>query len=207
MTVYTREGWVVADRDQPPRPDTTLEGLRHLKKTPFRIQGKVTAGNATCLTDGAAGVLLMSAEKAKELGVIPKMRLIGFSYAGVRPDVMGYGPIPATKKVLAMTGLTINDIGLIELNETFGVQCVQFMREFGLELPDDQRLNPLGGAIAFGHPLAGSGPRLVTHLIHHFAERPSIRYGLTALCVGLGQGAAVIWENLQTDEKRTQTEY
>jgi len=203
MTVYTKEGWVVADRDQQPRPETTMEGLKDLK-TPFRVQGKVTAGNASGLNDGACGVLLMSADKAKQLGLIPKMRLVGYAYAGVRPEIMGYGPVPATKKVFASTGMSMDNIDLIEMNEAFAVQCIVFMREFGLKFPDDERLNPLGGAIAFGHPLAGSGPRLVTHLAYLFAERPEARFGLTTLCVGLGQGASAIWENLQTKQQKTE---
>jgi acetyl-CoA acyltransferase len=196
MTVYTREGWVVADRDQQPRPDTTMEGLRDLR-TPFRPMGKVTAGNSSGLNDGACGVLLMAEEKARALGVEPKMRLVAYTYAGVRPEVMGLGPIPATHKVLKITGLAMDDIGLIELNEAFAVQCIAFMKEFKLRCPDDARLNPWGGAIAFGHPLASSGPRLMTHLMHEFAERSEVRYGLTTMCVGLGQGGAVVWENLQ----------
>lgn len=203
MTVYSKEGWVVADRDQQPRPETTMEGLRELK-TPFRVQGKVTAGNASGLNDGACGVLLMSAEKAEQLGVIPKMRLVGYAYAGVRPEIMGYGPVPATKKVFASTGMSMDNMDLIEMNEAFAVQCIVFMREFGLKFPDDERLNPLGGAIAFGHPLAGSGPRLVTHLANLFAERPEARFGLTTLCVGLGQGASAIWENLQASRQKTE---
>lgn len=195
MTVYTREGWMVADRDQQMRPDTTMESLAGLK-TPFRAQGRVTAGNASGLNDGACGVLLMAEEKAMELGVQPKMRLVGYSFAGVRPEIMGYGPIPATRKLFQKTGLSMDDMGFIELNEAFAVQCLVFMKEFGLDMPDDRRLNPLGGAIAFGHPLASSGPRLLVHLSHLFAENPSVRYGLTAMCVGLGQGAAAIWENL-----------
>ncbi len=194
MTVYTKGGWAVADRDQQPRPDTTLEGLRDLK-TPFRAQGRVTAGNASGLNDGACGVLVMSEEKARELGVVPKLRLVGYAFAGVRPEIMGYGPIPSTKKVFAKTGLTMDDMGFIELNEAFAVQCLVFMKEFGLKIPDEERLNPLGGAIAFGHPLAASGPRLVMHLLHLFADHPEVRFGLTALCVGLGQGASAIWEN------------
>jgi acetyl-CoA acyltransferase len=196
MTVYTREGWVVADRDQQPRPDTTMEGLRDLR-TPFRPMGKVTAGNSSGLNDGACGVLLMAEEKARALGIPPKMRLVAYTYAGVRPEVMGLGPIPATHKVLKITDLTMDDIGLIELNEAFAVQCIAFMKEFNLRCPDDPRLNPWGGAIAFGHPLASSGPRLMTHLMHEFAEHPEVRYGLTTMCVGLGQGGAVVWENLQ----------
>lgn len=199
MTVYTRNGWVVADRDQQPRPETTLEGLADLK-TPFRPQGQVTAGNASGLNDGACGLLLMSEDRARELGIRPKMRLVGYAFAGVRPEIMGYGPIPATKKLFRKTGLSMEDMAFIELNEAFAVQCLVFMQEFGLQVPDDERLNPLGGAIAFGHPLAASGPRLVLHLGHLFAERPQARYGLTALCVGLGQGAAAIWENLQNQD-------
>lgn len=203
MTVYTKEGWLVADRDQQPRPETTMEGLRGLK-TPFRVQGKVTAGNASGLNDGACGVLLMTADKAKELGITPRMRLVGYAYAGVRPEIMGYGPIPATKKVFAGTGLSMEDMDFVEMNEAFAVQCIAFMREFGLKFPDDERLNPLGGAIAFGHPLAGSGPRLVTHLAYLFSQHPEARFGLTTLCVGLGQGASAVWENLQTKQKKTE---
>jgi len=198
MTVYTPEGWVVADSDQQPRPDTTLEGLKDLR-TPFRPLGKVTPGNASGLNDGACGVLLMSADKAKELGVEPKMRLLAYTYAGVRPEVMGLGPIPATHKVLKIAGLTMDDIGLIELNEAFAVQCIAFMREFSLKFPDEPRLNPWGGAIAIGHPLASSGPRLMIQLMHEFAENPKVKYGLNTMCVGLGQGGSVIWENLQSN--------
>jgi acetyl-CoA acyltransferase len=173
-----------------------MDGLRDLR-TPFRPMGKVTAGNSSGLNDGACGVLLMAKERARALGLRPKMRLVAYTYAGVRPEVMGLGPIPATHKLLKITGLTMDDIGLVELNEAFAVQCIAFMKEFKLKWPDEPRLNPWGGAIAFGHPLASSGPRLMTHLMHEFAEHPEVRYGLTTLCVGLGQGGAVLWENLQ----------
>ncbi len=195
MTVYTKEGWKVADHDQQPRPDTTMEALGRLKAV-FRPGGYVTAGNASGLNDGACGVLLMSADKARELGVKPRMRMVGYAYAGVRPEVMGYGPIPSTRRLFERTGLTMNDMGFIELNEAFAVQCLIFMKEFGLDVPADDRLNPWGGAISFGHPLAASGPRLMTDMMHLFAERPDVRYGLTTLCVGLGQGGSVIWENV-----------
>jgi len=198
MTVYTREGWVVADHDQQPRPDATMEKLGTLR-TPFRVNGRVTAGNSSGLNDGACGALLMSADKAAELGVRPRMRLVGYAFAGVRPEIMGLGPVPATRKVLEQTGLNLDDMSFIELNEAFSVQCLVFMKEMGLHMPEDERLNLLGGAIAFGHPLAASGPRLVLHLMHLFAEKPDARYGLTTLCVGLGQGAAAVWENLPTD--------
>lgn len=201
MTVYTKNGWVVADRDEQPRPETTLEGLASLR-TPFRVMGKVTAGNSSGLNDGAAGALLMSEDKAEELGIQPKMSLVSFAYAGVKPEVMGIGPIPATKKALAVAGLKFEDIGLVELNEAFAVQAVAFMNEFGMQFPDDPRLNPYGGAIAFGHPLASSGVRLACHLMHAFAERPDVKYGLTTMCVGLGQGGAVIWKNMMREGKK-----
>jgi acetyl-CoA acyltransferase len=204
MTVYTRDGWMVADRDQQPRGDTTMETLRDLK-TPFRAMGRVTAGNASGLNDGAAGVLLMSADKAAALGVTPRMRLVGFAYAGVRPEIMGYGPVPSTRKVFERTGLSMGDMGIVELNEAFAVQCIVFMEEFGLAFPDDERFNPLGGAVAFGHPLAASGPRLILHLMHMFSDRPQVRYGLTSMCVGLGQGASAIWENLQGNGSTTES--
>jgi acetyl-CoA acyltransferase len=138
----------------------------------------------------------MSEERAQELGVTPKMRLVGYAYAGVRPEIMGYGPVPSTRKLFTKTELTMEDMAFIELNEAFAVQCLVFMKEFGLKMPDDERLNQLGGAIAFGHPLAASGPRLVMHLMHLFAAHPDARYGLSTLCVGLGQGGSAIWENV-----------
>ena len=205
MTVYTKNGWVVADKDEQPRPETTLEGLANLR-TPFRVMGRVTAGNSSGLNDGAAGALLMSMDKAEELGIEPKMELKAFAYAGVRPEIMGIGPIPATHKALKIAGMTIDDIGLIELNEAFAVQAIAFMKEFGLTFPDDPRLNIYGGAIAFGHPLASSGVRLACHLMHAFAEHPEVKYGLTTMCVGLGQGGSVIWKNLQRNGKKEKTE-
>lgn len=205
MTVYTKKGWVVADRDEQPRPETTLEGLADLR-TPFRVMGKVTAGNSSGLNDGAAGCLLMAKEKAEELGIEPKMELVAFAYAGVKPEIMGIGPIPATHKALRVAGLTMKQIGLIELNEAFAVQALAFMREFGLEVPDDPKLNIYGGALAFGHPLASSGVRLACHLMHGFAEHPDVEYGITSLCVGLGQGGTIIWKNLQRNGKKEKEE-
>ena len=201
MTVYTKNGWVVADKDEQPRPETTLEGLGKLK-TPFRVMGKVTAGNSSGLNDGAAGCILMTAEKAEELGLQPKMELKAFAYAGVKPEIMGIGPIPATHRALKNAGLTIDDIGLIELNEAFAVQAIAFMNEFGLKFPDEPKMNIYGGAIAFGHPLASSGVRLACHLMHGFKEHPEVKYGLTTMCVGLGQGGTVVWKNLQRDGKK-----
>jgi acetyl-CoA acyltransferase len=195
MSVYTDDGWRVADRDEFLRPDTTLEGLASLR-TPFRDGGRVTAGNSAGLTDGATACLLASVEAADELGLEPAMRLVGFAYAGVEPEVMGIGPIPATQKALAVAGLTLDDIGLIELNEPFAVQVLTWCDGMGVD-PEDERLNPYGGAIACGHPLAATGVRLLAQLAYGLRERPHVRYGLTGLCIGLGMGAAVIWENLR----------
>jgi acetyl-CoA acyltransferase len=187
------EGWGLATVDEPPRPQTTLDGLASLK-TPFRPHGHVTAGNAAGLNDGATGCLLAAEDVAVELGLNIGMRLVGYGFVGVEPEVMGVGPVPATERALARTGLTIEDIGLFELNEAFAVQVLAFLDHFGIA-DDDERVNPWGGAIAVGHPLASSGVRLMTQLSRQFAERPDVRYGLTAMCVGLGMGATVIWEN------------
>jgi len=195
MSVFTDEGWTVAQRDEFLRPDTTLEGLANLR-APFRAGGRVTAGNSAGLTDGATAALLTSAEAASELGLQPKMRLVAFAYAGVEPELMGLGPIPATRRVLEHTRLSLDDVGLFELNEPFAVQVLTWCDGMGIA-PDDPRLNPYGGAIACGHPLAATGIRLVAQLARGFRDRPDVRYGLTALCVGLGMGAAILWENLQ----------
>jgi acetyl-CoA acyltransferase len=196
VTMATRsaeQGWGVATVDEPPRPQTTLDGLASLK-TPFRSHGHVTAGNAAGLNDGATGCLLAAEDVALELGLNIGMRLVGYGFVGVEPEVMGVGPVPSTEKALARTGLSIEDIGLFELNEAFAVQVLAFLDHFGIA-DDDDRVNPWGGAIAVGHPLASSGVRLMTQLSRQFAERPDVRYGLTAMCVGLGMGGTVIWEN------------
>jgi acetyl-CoA acyltransferase len=186
-------GWDLATADEPPRPDTTTEALAGLR-TPFRPHGHVTAGNAAGLNDGATGALITSATVASELGLEPKMRMVGYAFAGVDPEVMGVGPIPSTERAFARTGLTMDDIGLLEINEAFAVQVLAFLDHFGIA-DDDPRVNPYGGAIAFGHPLASSGVRLMIQLARQFAERPDVRYGITTMCVGLGQGGTVIWEN------------
>ena len=196
MSVFTEEGWRVADRDEFLRPDTSLEGLAGLR-TPFRAGGRVTAGNSAGLTDGATACLLAAEETAAELGLEPRMRLIAFAFAGVEPELMGIGPIPATKRVLEQVGLTLDDIGLFELNEPFAVQVLTWCDALGVE-PQDVRLNPYGGAIACGHPLAATGVRLLAQLAYGFRERPDVRYGLTGLCVGMGMGAVLLWENLGT---------
>jgi len=197
MSVFTDDGWSVADRDQFLRPETSLEGLAGLP-TPFRAGGRVTAGNSAGLTDGATAALLASESAAAELGLEPKMRLVGFAFAGVEPELMGIGPIPATKRVLEQTGLTMDDIDLIELNEPFAVQVLSWCDGMDVS-PDDERLNPYGGAIACGHPLAATGVRLMAQLAYGFGEQPKARYGLTALCIGMGMGAAVLWESLVAD--------
>ncbi|EXU64410.1 acetyl-CoA acetyltransferase [Streptomyces sp. PRh5] len=186
-------GWGLATADEPMRPGTTLEGLATLK-TPFRPHGRVTAGNSAGLNDGATASLIASEDFARELGLPVRMRLVSFAFAGVEPEVMGYGPVPATKKALAKAGLSIEDIGLFEINEAFAVQVLSFLDHYGIA-DDDERVNQYGGAIAFGHPLASSGVRLMTQLARQFEERPEVRYGITTMCVGFGMGGTVIWEN------------
>jgi acetyl-CoA acyltransferase len=193
VAVQSAEGWGLATRDEALRPDTTLEGLAGLK-TPFRPHGRVTAGNSSGLNDGAAVSIIASGATAKELGLTPKMRMVSFAFAGVEPEIMGIGPVPSTEKALRKAGLTIDDIGLFEINEAFAVQVLSLLDHFGIA-DDDPRVNPWGGAIAMGHPLASSGVRLMIQLAAQFAERPDVRYGLTAMCIGLGQGGSVIWEN------------
>ncbi|MBT1190877.1 thiolase family protein [Rhodococcus kroppenstedtii] len=190
-------GWGLATEDEPPRPGTTLENLAALK-TPFRPAGRVTAGNAAGLNDGATAAILAGEDTAAELGLKVGMRMVGFAFAGVDPAVMGVGPVPATEKLLARTGLSIGDIGLFEINEAFAVQVLAFTEHFGIA-DDDARVNQWGGAIACGHPLASSGVRLMTQLSRQFATRPDVRYGLTTMCIGLGMGGSVIWENPNFD--------
>jgi acetyl-CoA acyltransferase len=186
-------GWGIATVDEPPRPGTTMEALAALK-TPFRPAGRVTAGNAAGLNDGATVSLLASEDFANEKGLSIKARLVTFAFAGVEPEVMGYGPVPATEKALKKAGLTIADIGLFEVNEAFAVQVLAFLDHFGIA-DDDPRVNPVGGAIAVGHPLASSGVRLALNLARSFEEHPEVRYGITTMCIGLGMGGTIIWEN------------
>jgi acetyl-CoA acyltransferase len=196
VSVATRHkelGYGLATVDEPPRPSTTMADLEALK-TPFRVRGNVTAGNSAGLNDGATACLLASEDAAVAMGMPVRMRLASFAFVGVEPEVMGIGPVPATEKALAKAGLTIEDIGLFELNEAFAVQVVAFLDHFGIA-DDDPRVNEYGGAIAIGHPLASSGVRLMTQLARQFEEHPEVRYGLTAMCIGIGMGGAVIWEN------------
>ena len=186
-------GWGIATVDEAPRPTTTMEGLAGLK-TPFRPAGRVTAGNSSGLNDGATAALLASEDKAKELGLTIKARMVTFAFAGVEPEVMGYGPVPSTIKALDKAGLTIKDIGAFEVNEAFAVQVLAFLDHFGIA-DDDPRVNPYGGAIAVGHPLASSGVRLMLNLARTFEEKTDVRYGITTMCIGLGMGGTIIWEN------------
>ncbi|WP_342543758.1 acetyl-CoA C-acyltransferase [Paenisporosarcina sp. FSL H8-0542] len=181
---------VVVKQDEHPRPDTTFEKLSQLK--PIFKDGTVTAGNASGVNDGASALLLMSAEKAKELNLTPLAKYVAGATAGLEPNVMGLGPIYATRKVLERTGLTANDIGLVELNEAFASQSLECIKQ--LEL-DDKKVNVNGGAIAFGHPLGASGARILTTLLYEM-KRENVQYGLATMCIGVGQGIATIIENI-----------
>jgi len=200
VAIRSEAGWGLATRDEAPRPETTMEGLAALK-TPFRPHGRVTAGNSSGLNDGATVSLLASESMAHELGLEAKMKLVSFAFAGVEPEIMGIGPVPSTEKALKKAGLTIQDIGLFELNEAFAIQVLSLLDHFDID-DDDPRVNLWGGAIAVGHPLASSGVRLMIQLAAQFKEHPEVRYGLTAMCVGLGQGGSVIWENPYFDGSR-----
>ena len=192
-TRTTELGWGMATVDEPPRPQTTLEALAALK-TPFRAAGRVTAGNAAGLNDGATAAILASESKAKELNLPIKAKMVSFAFAGVEPEIMGYGPVPSTIKALKKAGLDIADIGLFEVNEAFAIQVLSFLDHFGIA-DDDKRVNIYGGAIAVGHPLASSGVRLILNLANGFKEQPEVRYGVTTMCIGLGMGGTIIWEN------------
>lgn len=201
VSATTPEGVRVVDRDELLRPDSTVEGMKDLK-TPFRANGKVTAGNASPLTDGATISLLAGDAAVKQYGLKPRMRMVGFAFAGVEPEIMGIGPIPSTEKALKKAGLSISDIGLFEINEAFAVQVLSFLEHFKIA-DDDARVNAWGGAIAFGHPLASSGVRLMNQLSRQFEMRPDVRYGITTMCIGLGMGGTVIWENEFFDGKKS----
>jgi acetyl-CoA acyltransferase len=200
VSATTPEGLRVVDRDELLRPDSTVEGMKDLK-TPFRASGKVTAGNASPLTDGATISLLAGDQAVKQYGLKPRMKMVTFAFAGVEPEIMGIGPIPATEKALKKAGLSIFDIGIFEINEAFAVQVLSFLEHFKIA-DDDPRVNAWGGAIAFGHPLASSGVRLMNQLSRQFEMRPDVRYGITTMCIGLGMGGTVIWENENYDGKK-----
>jgi 3-oxoadipyl-CoA thiolase len=182
----------VVDTDEHPRPDTTYESLSGLKPS-FRTQnGTVTAGNSSGLNDGAAALLVASAEAAGELGLRPMARIVASAVAGVEPQRMGIGPVPATRKALERAGLSVGDLGLVELNEAFAAQSVACIRERGL---DPEIVNVSGGAVAVGHPLGSSGARILTTLVHEMRRR-EVRYGLASMCIGVGQGISMIVERV-----------
>jgi len=194
MQVWSPDGWRVVGTDEHPRPGTTLEALAALRPA-FRPGGRVTAGNSAGLNDGAGCVLLTSRQAAQDMGLTPRMRLVDYAFVGVEPESMGWGPVPATEKLLARNGLSIGDIDAIEMNEAFAVQCIAFLDHFGLPA-DAAHVNPYGGAIAMGHPLAMSGARLTQQLAHALTSRDDAQLGMTTLCVGLGMGCSVLWEKI-----------
>jgi 3-oxoadipyl-CoA thiolase len=185
---------IVVDRDEHPRSDSSVEGLAHLRPA-FRVGGTVTAGNSSGINDGAAAMVVVEADRARELGLRPLARVISTAVAGVDPSVMGMGPVPSTQKALARAGLGISDLDLIELNEAFASQSIACIRELDL---DPERVNVNGGAIALGHPLGMSGARLAVMLVHELGARRA-RYGLATMCIGVGQGIATILENTEAE--------
>jgi len=194
VTVGQKKGdFKIVDTDERPRRDTTMESLAKLKPAFVKEGGTVTAGNSSGLNDGAAVLLLMSEDKANALNLKPIARIVTSASAGVPPHVMGYGPIPATKKALERAGLQMKDIGLMELNEAFAVQALAVIEDLGI---DPELVNVNGGAIAIGHPLGCSGARLMTTLVHEMKNRGNVKYGLATLCVGVGQGETTVIEYL-----------
>ena len=192
VTVKTRKAETVVEADEGPRRDTTLEKLDKLKPA-FKEDGSVTAGNSSSLNDGAAAVLVVSRDYAEAHGLEPLAKIRSVGVAGVPPRVMGIGPVPATQKALSRAGISLADVGLIELNEAFAAQSLAVLHEWGMD-PEDERLNPNGGAIALGHPLGASGARILTTLVHEMGRRPEVRYGLATMCIGVGQGIAMVVE-------------
>jgi acetyl-CoA acetyltransferase family protein len=193
VNVPGRKGAItVVDRDEHPRADSTAEALANLRPA-FAAGGTVTAGNSSGINDGAAALLLVEAERARALGLRPMARVVSTAVAGVHPDVMGIGPVPAVRKALERAGLSVGDLDLVEINEAFASQSVACMDELGL---DPARTNPNGGAIALGHPLGASGARLVTMLVHELA-RTGGRFGLATMCIGVGQGIATVVERIE----------
>jgi acetyl-CoA acyltransferase len=192
VTVKGRKAESVVEADEGPRRDTTLEKLGKLKPA-FKEDGSVTAGNSSSLNDGAAAVLVVSKEYAEAHDLEPLAKIRSVGVAGVPPRVMGIGPVPATEKALERAGITLGDVGLVELNEAFAAQSLAVLHEWGMD-PEDERLNPNGGAIALGHPLGASGARILTTLVHEMGRRPDVRYGLATMCIGVGQGIAMVVE-------------
>ncbi|MDQ4129232.1 MAG: thiolase family protein [Actinomycetota bacterium] len=192
VTVKTRKGEAIVEADEGPRRDTSLEKLSTLEPA-FKQGGGVTAGNSSSINDGAAAVLLTSSAYAKAHGLEPLARVRSIGVAGVPPRVMGVGPVPATRKALERSGTSLGDVGLVELNEAFAAQALAVLHEWGMD-PEDERLNPNGGAIALGHPLGCSGARILTTLVHEMRRRADVRFGLATMCIGVGQGIAMVVE-------------
>jgi acetyl-CoA acyltransferase len=192
VTVKTRKSETVVEADEGPRRDTSLERLAKLKPA-FKEDGSVTAGNSSSLNDGAAAVLVVSREYAEAHGLQPLAKIRSVGVAGVPPRVMGIGPVPATKKALDRAGISLDHVGLVELNEAFAAQSLAVLFEWGMD-PEDERLNPNGGAIALGHPLGASGARILTTLVHEMGRRDEVRLGLATMCIGVGQGIAMVVE-------------
>lgn len=192
VTVKTRKEEKVVGADEGPRRDTTLEKLGKLKPA-FKKDGSVTAGNSSSLNDGAAAVMVVSRGYAETHGLRPLAKIRSMATAGVPPRVMGIGPVPATRKALDRAGISMDDIGLVELNEAFAAQSLAVIHEWGMDA-QDERLNPNGGAIALGHPLGASGARILTTLVHEMGRRDEVRYGLATMCIGVGQGIAMVVE-------------
>ena len=194
VSITQRKGEsLVVEQDEHPRPDTKLEKLGKLF-TPFRENGTITAGNASGVSDGAAALIVASATMAQEQNLEPAARIVGMATAGVKPRTMGYGPVPATQKLFKLTGISLDEIGIIELNEAFAAQALVVMRSLGLA-DDDQRVNPNGGAIALGHPLGMSGARLALTAMHELQLRKE-RYALCTMCIGVGQGISMLLERV-----------
>ena len=192
VTVTSRKSETVVEADEGPRRDTTIEKLGKLRPA-FKKDGSVTAGNSSSLNDGAAAVLVVSKEYAEAHGLKPLAKIRSIATAGVPPRVMGIGPVPATNKALDRAGITMDDVGLVELNEAFAAQSLAVIHEWGMD-PEDERLNPNGGAIALGHPLGCSGARILTTLVHEMGRRDDVRFGLATMCIGVGQGIAMVVE-------------
>jgi 3-oxoadipyl-CoA thiolase len=194
VTVKSRKSETVVGADEGPRRDTTLDKLGKLRPA-FQGDGSVTAGNSSSLNDGAAAVLVVSREYAEAHGLRPMARIKSMGVAGVPPRVMGIGPVPAAKKALERAGITLEDVGLIELNEAFAAQSLACLYEWGMDA-EDERLNPNGGAIALGHPLGASGARILTTLVHEMQRRGDVQFGLATMCIGVGQGIAMVVEKV-----------
>ena len=194
VTIETRKDETVVEADEGPRRDASLEQLARLKPA-FKEGGSVTAGNSSALNDGAAAVLVVSPDYARAHGLEPLARIKSMGVAGVPPRVMGIGPVPATKKALERAGLSLDDIGLLELNEAFAAQVLAVLHEWGME-GEDERLNPNGGAIALGHPIGCSGARILTTLVHEMNRRDEVEIGLATMCIGVGQGIAMVVEKV-----------